>query len=102
MAVPPQDLTERLQRWGSGDKAVLNDIVSVAYDELRTIAGAYLKRETRTHTLQATALVNELYIRLARIRDARFSDRKHFYAFTAHLMRIMLIDSARRSKAARL
>ncbi len=101
MTALPEDLTERLRRWGSGDKAVLDDIVTAAYDELRAIAGAYLRRENRVHTLQATALVNELYIRLARVREARFADRKHFYTFTAHLMRLVLIDHARRSKAAK-
>ncbi len=101
MAALPQDLTERLHRWNSGDRTVLDEIVAVAYDELRAIAAAYLRREHRGHTLQATALVNELYIRLARVRDARFSDRKHFYAFTAHLMRLVLIDYARRAGAAK-
>lgn len=101
MATLSQDLTERLRRWASGDREVLNEIVAVAYDELRAIAEAYLRHETRTHTLQATALVNELYIRLARVRDAQFCDRKHFYTFTAHLMRMVLIDYARRSKAAK-
>ncbi|SRR5579883_619737 len=101
MGALPQDLTERLRRWGSGDGAVLNDIVAAAYNELHAIAAAYLRRENRLHTLQATALVNELYIRLARVRQARFIDRQHFYTFTAHLMRLVLIDHARRSKAAK-
>ncbi len=101
MPAPPQDLTERLRRWGSGDAAMLDEIVAASYDELRAIAAAYLRGESPGHTLQATALVNELYLRLARVRETQFTDRKHFYAFAAHLMRIVLIDHARRSRAAK-
>src|SRR5581483_7853033 len=95
----PAELTERLRRWGSGDSDALPEIVALAYDELRGIAIGFLKRENPAITLQATALVNELYLRLARVRQAHFQDRKHFYAFTAHLMRFVLIDHARRSRA---
>lgn len=93
------ELTERLRRWGSGDSAALAEVVALAYDELRAIAAGYLRRENPGHTLQATSLVNELYLRLARVHRACFSDRRHFYAFAAHLMRLVLIDHARRSRA---
>src|SRR5436305_551491 len=97
----PADLTERLRQWSSGDSTALSDVVALAYDELRAIASGYLRRESAGHTLQATGLVNELYLRLARMHHAQFSNRQHFYAFTAHMMRLVLIDHARRSQAAK-
>jgi RNA polymerase sigma factor (TIGR02999 family) len=96
-----EDLTERLRCWAAGDPKALNEIVAATYDELHAVAVAHLMRENRAHTLQATALVHELYIRLAQARHAQFSDRKHFFAFAARLMRLVLIDYARRSKAAK-
>lgn len=93
------DVTALLRRWGAGDPAVLGELVEVAYRELRAIAAGYLRRESNGHTLQATALVNELYLRLARQQKAQFVDRRHFYAFAAMVMRRILTDHARQTNA---
>jgi RNA polymerase sigma factor (TIGR02999 family) len=98
---PPitHEITQLLRRWNKGDRQILSDLVSLAYDDLHTIAEGYLRRESSTHTLQATGLVSELYLRLARVNGAQISDRRHFYTFSAQLMRLILIDHARRSRA---
>jgi RNA polymerase sigma factor (TIGR02999 family) len=93
------DITVLLRRWSDGDQDVIGDLIEVAYRELRTMAAAYLRRESREHTLQATALVNEFYMRLARQRSAHLIDRRHFYSFAAMLMRRILTDYARQNYA---
>lgn len=93
------DITKLLHRWEKGDREALASLASVAYDDLRAIASGYLRRESSGHTLQATGLVNELYLRLASVKGVALTDRKHFYAFAAQLMRMILIDSARHSRA---
>jgi RNA polymerase sigma factor (TIGR02999 family) len=95
----PEEITSLLQRWSGGDAAALDDLVEIAYTELHAIAAGYLRREDRQQALQATELVNELYLRLARQRAAQFSDRYHFYTFAAMLMRRILNDSSRRTHA---
>jgi len=95
----PGEITALLQRWGEGDSAALASIASATYDDLRSIASGYLRRESRTHTLQATGLVNELYLRLTQQRGAKLTDRTHFFTFSAMLMRRILSDYARRSHA---
>jgi len=98
---PPvqREITRLLHRWKQGDREALSDLASVAYDDLHAIAVGYLRRENAGHTLQATGLVNELYLRLARVRDASFTNRNHFYTFAARLMRMILIDHARQTHA---
>jgi len=96
---PPDEITVLLHRWSEGDRDALSNLTSVAYPHLRAIAGGYLRREGSGHTLQATGLVNELYLRLAQIKDINLIDRRHFYAFAAQLMRMILIDYARQSRA---
>ena len=95
----PGDITSLLQRWSGGDAAALDDLVEVAYKELRGIAAAYLRQGTLQNTLQATELVNELYMRLARQRSTQLSNRCHFYSFAAMLMRRILNDISRRARA---
>jgi len=95
----PGEITALLQRWNQGDRLALANLATVAYDDLRAIAWGYLTREHEGHTLQATGLVNELYIRLAQVNKVQLSDRHHFYAFAAKLMRMILIDYARQSRA---
>jgi RNA polymerase sigma factor (TIGR02999 family) len=92
----PGEITALLQRWGDGDSAALASIASVTYDDLRSLAGGYLRRESRAHTLQATGLVNELYLRLTQQRATKLTDRRHFFAFSAMMMRRILSDYARR------
>jgi RNA polymerase sigma factor (TIGR02999 family) len=93
------EITTLLQRWSGGDSAALDDLVGIAYRELHAIAAGYLRQGNRQQTIQATELVNELYLRLARQRSAQFSDRSHFYSFAAMLMRRILNDQSRRAHA---
>lgn len=95
----PGEITALLQLWGEGDSKALASLASVAYDDLRTIAHGYLQRENRAHTLEATGLVNELYLRLTRQRGAKLTDRRHFFTFSAMIMRRILTDYARRTHA---
>ena len=94
-------ITGLLRQWQEGDREALASLASLAYDDLRAIATAYLRRETPGHTLQATGLVNELYLRLAQIRGIALTDRRHFFVFAAKLMRLILIDYGRQSHAAK-
>lgn len=95
----PGEITELLQRWSAGDPQALDELAELAYQELRAIAAGYLRREVPGHTLEATGLVNELYLRLARQKSVQFTDRRHFYAFAAMLMRRILRDYARQAGA---
>src|SRR5579864_1244713 len=95
----PGEITALLQRWNEGDSAVLASIASAAYDDLHNIARGYLRRESRGHTLQATGLVNELYLRLSQQREVKITDRRHFFTFSAMIMRRILSDYARRAQA---
>jgi RNA polymerase sigma-70 factor, ECF subfamily len=92
---PPGEITEFLQRWAEGDGSALPGLVESTYAELRAIAVAYVRRESAGQTLQATGLVNELYLRLARQRKPRLEDRRHFYIVAAMMMRRILRDHAR-------
>jgi RNA polymerase sigma factor (TIGR02999 family) len=95
----PSEITKLLQRWKEGDRQALASLASLAYDDLHAIATGYLRREAAGHTLQATGLVNELYLRLAKVRGIELADRRHFFTFAAQLMRMILIDYARKSRA---
>ncbi|MGH9881207.1 MAG: ECF-type sigma factor, partial [Pyrinomonadaceae bacterium] len=95
----PGQVTQLLERWGRGDQSALDELTRLVYNELRNVADAYLRRERRDHTLQATALVNEAYIRLIGQKQGRWEGRKHFYGIAARLMRQVLVEHARRHKA---
>jgi RNA polymerase sigma factor (TIGR02999 family) len=95
----PGEITALLRRWDEGDSAALASVASVTYDDLRSIASGYLRRENRVHTLQATGLVNEVYLRLAQQGGTRLMDRRHFFTFAAMMMRRILTDYARRTHA---
>jgi RNA polymerase sigma factor (TIGR02999 family) len=94
--VKADDLTGLLIEWGHGDKAALDRLTPLVYDEIRRIAHRYVQREREGQTLQTTALVNEAYIRLAGATNIAWQNRAHFYAVTAQMMRRILIDHARR------
>ena len=102
-AVPPDpdELTELLRRLAAGDKSVENILLARIYGELKRLAGAYLRRERPGHTLQATALVHEAYLRLTQKRDLDCKDRIHFFALAAKTMRRILTDYARQRNAAK-
>jgi len=93
----PGEITALLRQWNEGDRKALSSLASLAYDDLRLIAQRHLRRESRMHTLQATGLVNELFIRLVRQSEINIVDRQHFYAFAAMMMRRILIDYARQA-----
>lgn len=96
MTLNADDLTGLLIEWGHGDKAALDRLTPLVYDEIRRIAHRYVQRERADHTLQTTALVNEAYLRLAGSTNISWQNRAHFFAVTAQVMRRILIDHARR------
>jgi RNA polymerase sigma factor (TIGR02999 family) len=95
------DMTQLLVAWGRGDEDALARLVPLVHAELRRLAHRYMRRERADHTLQTSALVNEAYARLINWKDARFSDRAHFFGVSAQLMRRILVDFARSRPRAR-
>ena len=83
-----------LLEWRGGNEDALERLMPMVYDELRRLAGHYMRSERKEHTLQATALVNEAYIRLVEMKVS-WQDRAHFFAVAARLMRRLLVDHAR-------
>jgi RNA polymerase sigma factor (TIGR02999 family) len=92
---PSLEVTQLLLAWRKGDAQALEDLTPVVYNELRRLARHYMGNERVGHTLQATALVNEAYLRLVDIRKVQWQNRAHFFAMSARLMRRILVDSAR-------
>jgi RNA polymerase sigma factor (TIGR02999 family) len=90
-----------LVAWSDGDQQALEKLMPLVYDELRRLAGRYLRRERPGHTLQATALVNEAYLRLVDQRDVRWQNRAHFFGIAAQMMRRILVDHARSHQVAK-
>jgi RNA polymerase sigma factor (TIGR02999 family) len=99
MATP--DVTRLLVSWSQGDKAALDQLAPLVYDELRQLAGRYLRRERPGHTLQSTALVNEAYLRLIDQRHVHWQNRAHFLGVAAQMIRRILVDHARAHQAAK-
>ena len=95
-AQPAQDVTAILRAWTGGDERALDRLLPVLYEELRRTARAYMRRERSGHTLQTTALVNEVFLRLVDIHQVQWHDRVHFLTMAAQLMRRILVDHARR------
>jgi len=91
------DITRLLQSWGNGNKDALDQLMPVVYGELRKLAQRCLYSERPDHSLRATALVNEVYLRLVR-SDVAFDDRIHFYALASRMLRRILVDHARNQK----
>ena len=89
------DITQLLRAWSDGNQAALDRLMPLVYAQLRQAAHRYMARERRGHTLQTTALVNEVYVRLAKAREMRWQDRVHFFAISAQMMRRILTDHAR-------
>jgi RNA polymerase sigma factor (TIGR02999 family) len=96
-----QPLTLLLNRMGQGDRAAADEAARLVYAELHRIASRELRPERRGHLLQTTALVNEAYLRLAESGPLEFRDRGHFFALASRQMRRVLVDYARKEKAAR-
>src|SRR5712664_4476799 len=95
------EVTQLLIEWSNGDKAALDKLMPLIYDELRRLAHHYMSREHPGHTLQTTAVVNEAYLRLINRQRVRWQNRAHFFAVAAHLMRQILVDHARSRSAAK-
>jgi len=93
------EITQLLNRWVHGDRQSLESLAPLVEAELRRIAGAYLRRERGSHTLQPTALVNEAWLRLVKQDPADFESRRHFFALAAQIMRQILVDYARSARA---
>lgn len=95
MAQEPQSLTLLLGQWRKGDQEAGNRLFAATYDQLRRLAAWHLQQERPGHTLQATALVNELYLKLFGGQPVEWQDRAHFFAVAAQQIRRLLIDHAR-------
>ena len=96
MSIPPaHEVTELLRAWSAGDGKALEKLAPLVYEELHRTAHRYMRREQTGHTLQTTALVNEVYMRLVKVRDVNWQDRAHFFAVCARMMRRILTDFAR-------
>lgn len=103
MVVPSQkEVSRLLVDWGNGNQAALDELIPLVHDELRRLAGQYMRRENPGHTLQTSALVNEAYMRLVDQKSVHWQNRAHFFGVAAQLMRRILVDHARsRSRAKR-
>ena len=95
MAAPPEGITQLLRAWGDGDQQALEKLTPLVYQELHRVAHRYMADERAGHTLQTTALVNEVYLRLVDVRGVSWQNRAHFFAICARTMRRILIDFAR-------
>ena len=99
--VTSQPVSELLAKWRAGDEESFSRLVPLVYNELRRLAHYHLRRERPDHTLQTTALVHEAYLCLTKQEPMDFANRAHFFAVCANLMRQILVQYARRRKAAK-
>lgn len=95
------EVTRLLLSWSGGDKSALDELTPLLYAEMRAIAAGYLRRERGGHTLQPTALVNETYLRLIDQTQVEGRNRAQFFAIAANLMRQILVNHAKRRRAAK-
>src|SRR5215510_6648191 len=95
MTIPAEDITDLLISWGNGDKAALDRVIPLVYEELRRLAHRQMRRERAGDTFQTTALVHEAYMRLVDYERMQPRDRAHFLAIAAQAMRRILIERAR-------
>ena len=100
-ALKNSEVTELLLRWSAGDESALDVLMPLVYDDLRRLAGYYLSREARAQTLQSTALVHEVYLRLCGQQEPDWHGRAHFFAVAAKMIRRILVDHAREKSAAK-
>jgi RNA polymerase sigma factor (TIGR02999 family) len=90
-----ESVTEVLQRWTSGDNDAFEQLIELVYDDLRRISARHFRRESSAHTLQATAILHEALLRLMKLEGVEWTDRGHFYAVAAKMLRQLLVDHAR-------
>ena len=101
MRYTESEVTQLLEEWSRGDAEALDRLMPVVFDEVRELARRRLARESPAHTLQPTAVVNEVYLRLSGRRTVSWKNRDQFFGFLADLMRRILVDHARRHLAAK-
>src|SRR5690242_7796771 len=97
----PGEVTALLSAWREGDGNALERLIPIVYEDLRRVAAHYMRAEQPGHTLQTTALVNEAYLRLIREQDRTWTNRAHFFAVAAQIMRNLLVDHARNAARAK-
>ena len=90
-----EGITQLLARWSNGEEKALDELLPLVYDELHRLAVTYLRRERREHTLQPTALVNELFLKFSEQHNMSWQNRAQFFGVAAQLMRRILVDHAR-------
>src|ERR1700716_3045955 len=95
------EVTNLLRRWNGGDEGALDQLMPLVYDELKRLAGYYLRMEAGQPSLSSTAIVHEAYIRLVGAADPDLQDRQHFFAVASRVIRHILVDHARRQTAAK-
>jgi RNA polymerase sigma factor (TIGR02999 family) len=88
-------ITQLLERWSNGEEKARDELMQLVYSELHKLAATYLRRERRQHTLQPTALVNELFLKFSEQHSMRWQNRAQFFGVAANLMRRILVDYAR-------
>ncbi|SPF50982.1 RNA polymerase, sigma-24 subunit, ECF subfamily [Candidatus Sulfopaludibacter sp. SbA4] len=98
---PTSETTQLLRAWAQGDRDALERLTPLVYRTLRRIAGHYMQNERAGQTLQATALVHEAYLELIDVKNVDWQHRAHFFAVSAHIMRRILLERARRRLAAK-
>lgn len=91
-----KQISQLLEDWSNGDKAALDQLIPLVYEELKRLARYHMRRERADHTLQTSALVNEAYLRLVDYKRMRWQDRAHFLGVAAQAMRRILVDHARK------
>jgi len=99
MGKPDSRVTSLLRQWNGGDPRALEQLLPIVYQELRRLSHYHLRRERDGHTLQTTALVHEVYLRLCREDELQWEDRAHFFAVASRIMRRILVDYSRRRGA---
>ena len=97
----PAEVTQLLSRWSSGDRQAFEDLMPLVYEELRRMAHRHMANERADHTLQATELVNEVYLKLKDERAGHWQNRAQFFSVAAQMMRFILVDYARRNSRAK-
>jgi RNA polymerase sigma factor (TIGR02999 family) len=97
--VGEEEITDLLRSWRGGDTEASDALWPLVYDQLRLMAGNFMRSERADHTLQPTALVHEAYLRLVDQQRSTYQDRDHFYALAARMMRRILVDHARKRRA---
>ena len=101
MPSSPSDVTLLLVDWGKGNQQALDELMPLVYNELHRLAARYLRRERQDHTLQPTALINELYLKIIDQRQVNWQNRAHFFGIAAQMMRRILVDHAQAHRYAK-